>query len=147
MKTLIFGLFLFAVAAIASPALSSESIGTIHSVKGTASVHRGATTLPAAIGTSLLRGDLVRTGKPGAVGIVLTDDTTLSLGPNSELELKEYRFDPKAGSFSLVARMVKGSFSYLTGLIGKLAPGAVQLIIPDATIAVRGTKLLIDIQE
>ena len=57
--------------------------------------------------------------------------------------LKEYAFDPKEGKFSLVAQMVKGTFVYLTGLIGKLAPNTVKLVIPDATIAIRGTKLLV----
>jgi hypothetical protein len=44
-------------------------------------------------------------------------------------------------------RMAKGTFAYLTGLIGKLAPGTIQLQLPDATIGVRGTKLLVTIEE
>jgi hypothetical protein len=43
--------------------------------------------------------------------------------------------------------MAKGTFAYLAGLIGKLAPGSIQLLIPDAIIAVRGTKLLVEVQE
>jgi hypothetical protein len=93
------------------------------------------------------RGDVVRTGKDGSMGIVLTDDTTISLGPNSELAIKEYAFDPKEGKFALLARMAKGTFVYLSGVIAKLAPNSVHLEIPDATIAVRGTKLLIEVQE
>jgi len=44
-------------------------------------------------------------------------------------------------------KMAKGTFSYLSGLIAKLAPDSVKLLIPDATIAVRGTKLLVDVQQ
>ena len=51
------------------------------------------------------------------------------------------------GKFAFLARMVKGTFSYISGLIGKLSPNSVQLEIPDATIAVRGTKLLVEVQE
>jgi hypothetical protein len=147
MKTLICCLLLLFVSITPSHALPVEAIGRIHTLKGEATVQRGTLKIPAAVGATLSRGDLVRTGKPGAVGIVLTDDTTISLGPNSELSLKEYAFVPNEGKFSLVVRMAKGSFAYLSGLIGKLAPEAVHLAIPDATIAVRGTKLLIDIQE
>jgi hypothetical protein len=43
--------------------------------------------------------------------------------------------------------MAKGTFVYLSGLIGKLSPDAVKLTLPDATVGVRGTKLLIDVQE
>lgn len=127
-------------------ALPVDAIGHIQTQRGTASILRGTRELPATIGTVLHRGDLIRTGKPGAVGVVLTDDTTISLGPSSELTLKDYTFDPREEKFSLVARMVKGTFVYLSGLIGKLAPNAVQLTIPDATISIRGTKLLVDVQ-
>jgi hypothetical protein len=136
-------LLLFSLPAHALPA---DAIGRIQTLRGTAFIIRGNVTLPASIGTALYRGDLIRTAKPGAIGIVLTDDSTISLGPNSELALKEYAFDPKEGKFSLVAQMVKGTFVYLTGLIGKLAPNTVKLVIPDATIAIRGTKLLVAVE-
>lgn len=148
MKIPVFGLlFLFVVISSAHAALPVDAIGRIQTFQGTASIIRGTVTFAAATGIPLSRGDLIRTGKPGAVGIVLTDDTTISIGPNSELSLNEYLFEPKEGKFSLVARMFKGTFSYLSGLIGKLSPGSVRLVIPDATIAVRGTKLLVDVQE
>ena len=134
---------------ICCPAIgwSVESIGQIQTLQGSATVVRSTLNLPAKVGLPLQRGDMVRTAKPGAVGIILADDTTISLGPNSELALNDYQFAPKEGKFSLVARMAKGTFVYLSGLIGKLAPQAVQLLIPDATIAVRGTKLLVEVQE
>jgi hypothetical protein len=125
----------------------AETIGHIRNMAGLASIQRGATALPATSGAVLYRGDLVRTGKPGAVGIVLTDDTTISLGPGSELSLNDYAFDPKEGKFALAIRMIKGTFSYITGQIVKLAPDTARVQTPDATIAVRGTKLLIQIQE
>lgn len=128
-------------------ALPADAIGHIQTLNGTVSILRGNATLPGAIGTPLYRADLIRTAKPGAVGIVMIDDTTISLGPNSELSIKDYAFEPKEGKFYLAVRMVKGTFVYLSGLIGKLSPNAVQLAIPDATIAVRGTKVLVDVQE
>lgn len=134
---------------IATPicASAADKIGHIHTLKGTASIVRGNTTIDAAPGVFLNQGDLVRTGKPGAVSIVMIDDTSVSMGSDSEISLKNYAFDPQAGKFSLVFRMVKGTFTYVSGLIGKLAPDSIQLLIPDAIIAVRGTKLLIEVQE
>lgn len=132
------------------PALANQSIdkiGHIQNLEGTATIVRDGAALAGAAGTALYRGDLVRTGKPGAVGIVLTDDTSISLGSGSELSLSDYAFEPKESKFALVIRMVKGTFSYISGQIVKLAPGSAQLQTPDATIAVRGTKLLIEIKE
>jgi hypothetical protein len=147
MKTFAWGLLLTFLAVSPSYALPADEIGHIHTLKGTASVTRGTLSVPATVGAPLYCGDLVRTGESGSVGLVLTDDTTISLGPNSELCLNEYAFNPKEGRFSLVVRMVKGTFVYLSGLIAKLAQDAVQLLIPDATIGIRGTKLLIHVEE
>ena len=147
MRAWICGMFFLFFAFSSTAALAADTIGHIQTIKGSATVIRGNLTLQAATGTALNSGDLIRTGKPGAVGIVMTDDTTISLGPNSEFSLQDYAFNPKEGKFSLVARITKGTFVYLSGLIAKLAPNAVQLIIPDATIAVRGTKLLVEVEQ
>lgn len=128
-------------------AFDADSIGYIQTLKGSGSIVRGNLTIPAAIKGTLNRKDLVRTSRDGSMGIVLLDDTTLALGPNSELVVKDYAFDPKEGTFSFLVKMAKGTFSYLSGLIGKLSPNSVLLEIPDATIAVRGTKLLVDVKE
>ena len=61
--------------------------------------------------------------------------------------MDDYNFDPKQGKFALALRMVKGTFSYITGQIVKLAPDAAKVQTPDATIAVRGTKLLVEIKD
>lgn len=131
----------------APPPPAGEVIGTIQNLQGTVTIARAGATLPATVGTALYRGDQVRTGKPGAVGIVLGDDTTISAGSSSELAINDYIFDPNNGKFALVVRMLKGTFSYITGQIGKLAPDTVKVRTPDATIATRGTKVLIEIQE
>jgi hypothetical protein len=147
MKTWAFGFVLAMLFASAVGAEQTERIGQIRTLTGSGSIQRNGAALPAAVGVAIHRGDLIRTGKPGALGIVLIDDTTISLGPGSELALTEYAFDPREGKFAMVMRMTKGTFVYLSGLIGKLAPNTIQLQIPDATIAVRGTKLLVEATE
>jgi hypothetical protein len=147
MKTAICILFLLFYFLAPASVFSAEKIGYVQTMKGSVSISRGSLSLPAQIGGAVNQGDVVRTSGKSSVGIVFDDNTTLSLGPNSELLIKNYAFDPKAGKFAFLARMIKGTFVYLSGLIGKLSPDAVQLEIPEATIAVRGTKLLIEIQE
>lgn len=140
-------LWLLLILSTPSLAVSSETIGHIQTLQGAASIQRGDLIIPATIGAALYRDDTVRTGKPGAVGIVLTDDTSIALGSNSEISLKEYEFNPKEGKFSFLLRMTRGTCVYLSGLIAKLSPQSVRLAIPDAIIATRGTRLLIAVQE
>lgn len=137
---------LLCLPAMAAPA-TGEIIGHVQHLKGTASVVRSSAELALAAGAALHKGDVVRTGKPGAAGMVLTDDTTISMGPGSEIALNDYVFQPRDGQFALALKMVKGTFAYVTGQIVKLSPESAQVQTPDATIAVRGTKLLIQIAE
>lgn len=147
MKSWLRGLFLALLCAAPAGAARGEQIGRVRTLDGAVSIQRNGTSVPAAVGGDVQRGDVIRTGKPGAVGIVLNDDTTISLGSRSELTMIDFAFEPKEGKFALVTRMAKGTFSYLAGLIGKLAPKTIQLQVPDATIAVRGTKLLICVED
>jgi hypothetical protein len=141
------GLFLALLCASPARGDQDERIGRIRTMEGGVSVQRNGTSVSAAVGGDIHRGDVIRTEKPGAVGIVLNDETTISLGSGSELAMVDFAFVPKEGRFALVVRMAKGTFAYLAGLIGKLAPGTTQLQLPDATIAMRGTKLLIQVGE
>jgi hypothetical protein len=143
MKRRVCGLFVALLCAAPARGEQGERIGRVRTLEGAVSIERGGASVPAAVGGDIHRGDVIRTGKPGAVGIVLDDDTTISLGSGSELAMVDFAFVPKEGKFALVVRMAKGTFAYLSGLIGKLAPGKAQLQLPDATISMRGTKLLV----
>ena len=146
LKSLFLWLSLFLFAAAPAWALQPEAAGHIQALKGAASVTRGNDVLPAVVGTPLYGGDTIRTAKASSASIVMADDSVLSLGPASEMVLKNYTFNPKEGKFSFVTRMVKGTFSYLSGIISKLSPGSIQIETPDASISVRGTKLLVDVE-
>jgi hypothetical protein len=89
--------------------------------------------------------DVLKTAAHSSTGIILHDDTVISLGPDSTLRLNEYLFEPKENRFSAIFGLLKGTFVYLSGVIGKLAPEAVRLETPTSTIAVRGTRLLVKV--
>ena len=131
--------FLFSVAWAAEP------IGTVKTVQMPASVERQGQILEAVAGMPIFIDDLLMTEKGGSLGAILKDDTSVSLGPESQLQIREYVFEPKNNSFAFVLKMLKGTFLYLSGVIGKLAPESIRLETPESTIAVRGTRLLIKV--
>jgi hypothetical protein len=128
-------------------AFAEGGIGVIKTVEPELTVLRDGVSMPGEVGMVLMEHDVLKTGSSGAVGVVMNDDTTLSLGPGSELSMEEYVFRPNEGAFSVVLRMVKGTFVYMSGLIGKLSPDSIRLETPDSTIAVRGTRLLIKVKD
>jgi len=122
-------------------------IGNIKNFKGDVKIIRNHKELIPKVGTGLFRKDTLKTGLNGKVGIILRDDTMFSLGHDSELKLDIFRFDIKNKAFALATRMLKGTFIFISGMIGKISPESVELSTPDGTIAIRGTKLAIQVKE
>ncbi len=120
-------------------------IGSFKNVNGTVSIVRQGQEIAAEEGTRLYEMDVVKTGEDSSAGIVLQDDTVISFGSNSELAMKEFKFEPKQNLYSMVTEMVKGTFVYLSGVMGKLSPESVQIETPDGNILIRGTKILVQV--
>ena len=126
-------------------AVAGETIGMVRTVSGDATVARGGTSLPTAAGLKLEVGDTLVTGRDGTLGVILRDDSSLSIGPESRLVLRSFRFSPSEGKFDLVARISRGTMAYLSGLIGKLAPEKARFETPTATIGIRGTRFALKV--
>jgi len=132
---------------VAGTAVAGGTIGMVRTASGDATVTRGETSLPAAPGLKIMVGDTLATGRDGSLGVILHDDSTLSIGPESRLVLRNFRFSPSEGKFELVARISRGTMAYLSGLIGKLAPEAARFETPSATIGIRGTRFAVNVGE
>ncbi|HEY6839476.1 MAG TPA: FecR domain-containing protein [Geobacteraceae bacterium] len=128
-------------------AVDDKVIGSVKTLKGEGVIVREGVTIVPEPGTRLYQTDVVRTGKDGAMGIILRDETALAIGPSSELSLKEFVFRPKEGMFASVVRFVRGTLVYITGQIARLSPDSVKVETPVGFAAVRGTKFLIKIGE
>ena len=126
---------------------SAEQVlaGKVKKIRGTVLVVRGDRTQTLRVGDPVFQNDLMQTGATGAVGIIFEDNTILSLGPKSRLAIDGYSFAPEQGKLSLLLRLLRGTASYLSGIIGKQAPEAVKFQTPDATIGIRGTKFLVKV--
>lgn len=127
--------------------VSAEQVlaGKVKKIRGTVFVVRGDRTQTLRVGDPVFQNDLMQTGATGAVGIIFEDNTILSLGPKSRLAIDGYTFAPEQGKLSLLLRLLRGTASYLSGIIGKQAPEAVKFQTPDATIGIRGTKFLVKV--
>jgi hypothetical protein len=123
------------------------TIGVVRNSAGSATVTRGGNVLPAAPGTRLHVGDTLGTGPDGSLGVILRDDSSLSLGPSSSLVLREFLFSPSESKFGLLVRLSRGTMAYLSGLIGKLAPEKARFETPTATIGIRGTHFAVKVEE
>ena len=131
----------------AAPAFAQQPspAGRIKVVSGDAVIVRGSSTVPAQNGVAVYQSDSLRTGKDGRVGITLSDDTQVSIGPGSEVKLDAFVYEPGQGQLALVLKFIRGTAAYVSGQIAKLAPDAVRLETPAAIVGVRGTTLGIEV--
>jgi hypothetical protein len=146
LKIFSLALFLGFCAPPAGSADASAEIGFIQKAGGKVSLIRQGQTVPAHTGLKILRNDTLETGIDGSVGIVFSDQTQLSLGPDSHLSIDDYVFAPKKGKFSIVLKMMKGTAVYLSGLIAKLAPDSARFETPSASVGIRGTKFAVRVE-
>ena len=97
------------------------------------------------VGTPIFVEDVVET-EAGSVGLTFQDGSRISIGPHSRVQFTEFQFLPTEGRLAFVIDFFRGTLLYVSGVIAKLAPGAVQLRTPVATVAVRGTRLLAEVE-
>ena len=124
----------------------SIHVGIVKTVSGDVVIDRNGQSVAAQINTKVINGDLVKTGSDGKVGLVFADDTVISMGSNSQIVIENFLFEPAEKQLSFVARMIQGTASFLSGQIARLAPDTVRLETPDATIGLRGTRVLVKVQ-
>ncbi len=122
-------------------------VGVVKVLEGAAAVTRGGRRFRAVIGARLYEKDIIETGRSASIGIILEDDTLVSLGPNSRFALKRFEFEPAEGRFAFVGRVIRGVAAFLSGQIAKHAPESAVVETPDATIGVRGTRFAVKVRE
>jgi len=100
---------------------------------------------PLARGAEVMDGDTLIT-RNGRAQVRFTDGAFVSLQPNTEFGVREYRYEGKAdGSERGFFALVRGAMRTVTGAIGRFNRNAYQVRTPTATVGIRGTGGLIEI--
>ncbi|MGE3162020.1 MAG: FecR domain-containing protein, partial [Burkholderiales bacterium] len=103
---------------------------------------------PATRGTEVDSGDTVRTQQGGRVQVRMADGAYISLQPNTEFGIKDYKFEGKTdGSESAFYSLLKGAMRTVTGLIGRVNRNRYLVSTPTATVGIRGTGGVIQVQD
>jgi len=96
-------------------------------------------------GEELSNGDTIVTNS-GRAQIRFADGAYVSLQPNTEFGIKDYRYEGKTdGSERGFFSLLKGGLRTVTGLIGRFNRKTYQITTPTATVGIRGTGGLIQV--
>lgn len=91
------------------------------------------------IGQLVYMNDVIETGAGAKAHILFIDDTELTLGENASITVDEYVFDAEDTSANKGRFNLNGTFSFVSGLIGKRENPDVLLETPYGSIGIRGT--------
>ena len=97
------------------------------------------------VGTDIVSDEHVVTTESGNVQMLFLDESALTIGPNSDVVLDRFVYDPDTKTGELVLAATKGVFHLVGGKISKKTP--VVLETPTATIGIRGGIALIKVDE
>ncbi len=136
--------WLIAMFCLANPALGQdEHVAIFKNVSGGIKIVRNDATLAAASGMTLFTSDKVVSDSDASGGIVFKDGTLLTVGSSTEIQIRDYVFEPKESRYAFSLYLAKGTAIYSSGKIGKLSPESVKVNTPTATVGVRGTRFII----
>jgi len=132
------------LAGFAQAAMAGDA-GQIKTAKGGVFIVRGGQEMAAPAGTPLQESDRVVTKADGAAGITFKDNSLLSLGPDSMLDISDFSFDAKDQPDVLEATLHRGTLSAVSGKIVARTPEAMRIKTPTTVLGVRGTEFFVQV--
>jgi len=120
-----------------APALA-DRVGVTAAVTPKAtSKQPGSATRTLKIGKSVFYNERIATSSTGVVQVLLVDGSTFTIGPQSNLVIDKFVYDPKTGTGELAATLSKGALRFVGGKLSKKSPG-VTVKSPAGALTVRG---------
>jgi FecR-like protein len=125
------------LAAASGPALS-DKVGVAAAVNPDAfSSLSGTPNKQLNIGKSIFYNERINTTNSGLVQVLLVDGSTFTVGPNSDLVIDKFVYDPRKKTGQVVATFSKGAMRFVGGKLSK-NEGGVTVNTPAGALAIRG---------
>jgi len=86
-------------------------------------------------------GDRVNSKIGASLQVLLKDNSTFTVGPQCDMVIDKFVYDPDKQSNTLSAKVKKGMFRFTSGNISKTNPDNITVETPTATMGIRGTMV------
>ena len=138
--------YLAAALAFTGSAIAAD-IGQIKVARGDVQIQRGATKEAAKVGMGIQASDVVLTGTDGSAGLTFTDNSLVSVGPNSVFAIDKYSFDSTTHAGEFEGNLKRGKLAAVSGKMVKQSPESMKIRTPSAVMGVRGTEFVVQVDE
>jgi hypothetical protein len=140
-------LWMLIVTPLAITPVAGAEIGQIKTATGEVTIMRNNVQQPAKVGDLLEAADILVTGAESSVGITFIDNSRFSAGPQSRIELQQFRFNPTTQEGEFLTEVKRGTLAIISGQIAKQSPDAMKVKTPTTILGVRGTKFVVQVEE
>ncbi len=121
---------------MAAPALAQE-VGTATAVNPLSeSTPPGGTVAPLIVGAHIVHNEKIHTTPAGTVQLRFTDQSSMSIAPNTEIVINEYVYDPNSKNGHMLVTLTDGALRYVGGQLSH--SGNTTITTTAATIGIRG---------
>ena len=135
-----------ALLSLAAPAFAAD-VGLVKVSKGSVQIQRGAQKLPAPVGAAIQPDDVIVTGADGSAGVTFTDNSLVSVGPNSVFAIDKYSFDTTTHQGEFQGNLRQGRLAAISGKMVKQSPESMKIRTPSAIMGVRGTEFVVEVAQ
>jgi len=137
--TIIFALLFFgSLSAKANEELTIEKqlVGIVGAISGTVKTE----TRELKTGDKIYLNETILAGAGSGTQILLLDQSTFTIGEDSEVVMDTFIYDPATNDGKIVASVKQGSLKVISGLISKKNPDSLTVEVPEGTLGSRGTE-------
>ncbi|MBS0530175.1 MAG: FecR domain-containing protein, partial [Proteobacteria bacterium] len=124
--------------ALGGSVAQAQQVGTASAVNPAATANMKTIN----IGQSIAHRERIQTKANGSVQLLFLDKTSMTIGPNSDLTIDEYVYDPNANTGKLAATLSKGALRFVGGQISH--NGDAEIKTASAVIGIRGGVMMTD---
>ena len=131
-------IFLMSVNLNAQEKLTVEKqlVGIVGAISGTVKTE----TRELKAGDKIYLNETIYAGAGSGTQILLLDQSTFTVGEESEVVMDTFIFDPATNDGKIVASVKQGSLKVISGLISKKDPDSLTVEVPEGTLGSRGTE-------
>lgn len=117
------------------------AVGFIAALRGEVTLDRASDIQEAALNTDIFADDRVQTGENGRVKIRFADDSTVTMSPDSTLDVAEYLKSMEGTKGKSLLKMTIGRMRVVSG------KNKLEVHTPTAVAATRGTEFFVIVSE
>lgn len=104
----------------------------------------GGATRKLVLGQEVVHNEHVATGPQGQTQILFLDESAMTVGPNADVTIDEFVYDPNTGNGRLAMSATQGVMRFVGGRLSK-SPNAVSVNTPVGTLGIRGGVFLLEL--